>query len=327
MNPVVSETFSYFDDAIEAGKNLQKRIARIVDEVFVRGTHYGSATGGDHSSKPTLLGPGAADALSILGLVADYKVEERFLDGESQYSATIRCEIRDAGDRLVAVGLGAANTLEKKWRYRKDWKTQARVVNPDPLDLQNNVLKYGKKRALVDAVMGLGFSAYFMGDTEEASAGGDDLFGAPAAVPAASADPLAPAIKPAPVVPPAPKPAPVAPAVADDLLGTVLDATVAAPPLEAPKAVVPEVVQDGKPQLTGEQVTDVNNVAALISARTGEPADKIIQDASKFDGNEGFKRPSPRHSTKWLGSTLSKLMKRLEGLDIAAAAPRGDLPF
>jgi hypothetical protein len=208
-----------FDAEIERMQERIKRIGRIVREVFVKGIHYGSATGGSNdATKPSLLKPGAEDALSFLGLVANFQPQEVVGDGVSapHLSITMRCEIHegDVGEgAVVAVGYGGANTHEKKWRYRKGgaacpacskpsvikgkpefgggylcakfkegcgkkWKDAeaiqlgldktGQVQNEDPFDLHNNLLKYAEKRALVDAVLRLGFSSYFGQDMEEA---------------------------------------------------------------------------------------------------------------------------------------------------------------
>jgi hypothetical protein len=206
-----------FDSQIERMQERIKRIGRIVRDVFVKGVHYGNATGGRDTTKPSLLKPGAEDALNFLGMAANFQPTEVVGDGVSapHLTITMRCEIHE-GDvtegPVVAVGYGGANTHEKKWRYRKGgatcpacgkaavakgsaefgggyycakfkegcgkkWKDaeaaslgldkSTQVTNDDPFDLHNNLLKYAEKRALVDAVLRLGFSSYFGQDMEE----------------------------------------------------------------------------------------------------------------------------------------------------------------
>ncbi len=305
-----SMTDKEFEAALEGSKARQRRIAAIVEKAFVKGVHYGSATG-DDGKKPTLLKPGAEEALLIWGLVADFTPDAKYGDGVTapHYGVTMRCELRNNQERIVSVGYGAANTMEKKWRYRRDWKSKERVVNEDPLDLENNATKYAEKRALMDAVLRLGFSAYFTQDLEEAGDGGDDLFGKAKAAPESKPEPKA---QPEPKADPfRDEPKPNSP----EDLGVHKEEPEVEPPADA------------KPSLQDR----VKAVCKRISDATGDPFAKVLFDVSSFTSGKDTVGLTPQRlagaSEKWLRSTLTKAEKREKELKLAAAAPSGPPAF
>lgn len=169
-----------FDTLLERAKARAKNLQRFVDEVLVDGKHYGSATGGK-GGKKSLLKPGAEEALAFFGLVPTYKIEvvRGSGDAEPAFSVSVICEahVGDTNGRVVGEGVGAGNSHETKWRYRKD-DNGRRSINPDLYGAQNTILKFAKKRALVDCALGVipGLSCIFTQDMEPEETGGADDF-------------------------------------------------------------------------------------------------------------------------------------------------------
>ena len=55
----------------------------------------------------------------------------------------------------MAYGVGAANSKEPKYRYRKQYDDdkETRIENPDPSGEQNTLFKMASKRAFIDGVL------------------------------------------------------------------------------------------------------------------------------------------------------------------------------
>lgn len=113
-----------FAQRLAALKKGQERIRTIKRELMVEDAHYGTIPGTD---KPTLLKPGAEVLCSIYGLRADFHPSVEYGDGDTQPAVrvTMRCELHlgDLMGPVVAVGYGAANSWERKHRYRKGERT------------------------------------------------------------------------------------------------------------------------------------------------------------------------------------------------------------
>jgi hypothetical protein len=124
-------------------------VHQILDKVMVKGTHYGTVPGcGD---KLVLLKPGADVLAMTFRLVPEFDITTTDLpDGHKEY--TVKCFMRNAAGDLVAQGVGAGSTMEKKYRYRKD-RQGNQQENTDIADVYNTVLKMTKKRAHVDATL------------------------------------------------------------------------------------------------------------------------------------------------------------------------------
>lgn len=186
----------------------------------------------------------------------------------------------------------------KRWKEDDAFDAKAaRTENEDPFDLQNNLLKYAEKRALIDAVLRVsGLSAFFTQDVEdmfdkgEKSDTGDDPF-APTPV-----KPRADTVAFASITPPAP------------------DAEFREDKPEEKKA------EASIPNPTGDLGRDIIEIAKWIQRSGGEDYQKEIQTASAFPGNAGFSLPTARHSEKWLKSTYEKLKKRAGESKLASAA-------
>ena len=180
-------------------------IQEVMAAVMKDGEHYGKIPGcGD---KPTLLKPGAEILNLTFRMAPRFKVDERELAGGHR-EFYIECGLYSINSgAFLGMGVGFATTMESKYRYRniadyeltgedipkdskerkKDYRKQGfgmkkvegvwewvkytdaeKVENPDPADTYNTVLKMGKKRAMVDAVLTVtAASDMFTQDIEE----------------------------------------------------------------------------------------------------------------------------------------------------------------
>lgn len=142
------------------------QIQYLMQDVLKEGTHYDTIKGcGD---KPVLLQPGAEKIALMFRFVPKYEVTKEDLgDNHREYDVT--CTLLNEEGTTVGIGIGLCSTMEKKYRYRKDWNSGGRVENEDIADLWNTVLKMAKKRAFVDAVRSTtAASDIFVQDIEEA---------------------------------------------------------------------------------------------------------------------------------------------------------------
>ena len=109
-----------FEARLTAMKKGRERIDRINREMLREGVDYGVIPG---TKNPTLLKPGAETLCQVYRLVADFVVEHEWGDGVSRPSlrVTVRCELHTGSldGPVVAVGNGASNSWEKRYRYRE----------------------------------------------------------------------------------------------------------------------------------------------------------------------------------------------------------------
>ncbi|WP_206921854.1 hypothetical protein [Alicyclobacillus suci] len=177
---------------------LKQRIAQLqqfVREYMVAGEDYGIIEG--TGSKPTLLKPGAEKLCDVYGLSAgEADIEFTRDDTKNPVYISYRVSlplISRMDGRIIMVGVGSANSWEKKYRWRwvfenelppgmspdglktktgtsrngRPW-TQYRVPNDEIDDIDNTLLKMAKKRALIDAVLSATrSSALFTQDIED----------------------------------------------------------------------------------------------------------------------------------------------------------------
>lgn len=194
----------------------------------------------------------------------------------------------------------------KRWKEDDAFDSKAaRQENEDPFDLQNNLLKYAEKRALIDAVLRVsGLSAFFTQDVE-------DMFEKPEKSDKEDHDD--------PFSTPAPKPkVEAAKTVSLDDAGQA--EAVVAPAAPVGVAVNPVEKPTAIPTATGNLGADIIELAKWIQANGGQDYQKEIQTASAFPGNTGFTLPLKHHSEKWLKSTYDKLKKRASESRLASAA-------
>lgn len=150
----------------EIVRSQVNQIQYLMQDVLQKGTHYDTIKGcGD---RPVLLQPGAEKIALMFRFVPKYEITKEDLgDNHREYDVT--CNLLNEEGSIVGVGMGLCSTMEKKYRYRKDWQTKATVENEDIADLWNTVLKMAKKRAFVDAVRSTtAASDIFTQDIEEA---------------------------------------------------------------------------------------------------------------------------------------------------------------
>ena len=133
-----------------AVRDQVNQIQALMKNALQEGTHYGTVPG--CGKKPTLLLPGAEKIALMFGWSYDTVVSQRDLEGgHREYTVTVKLIDRKTG-QLMGTGIGLCTTMESKYRYRKDKRTNKRFENTDIADVYNTVLKMAKKRALVDAV-------------------------------------------------------------------------------------------------------------------------------------------------------------------------------
>lgn len=126
------------------------QIQALMKNTLQEGQHYGKVPG--CGQKPTLLLSGAEKIALMFGWSYDTDMQERELEnGHREYTVKVSLTDRKTG-QLVGTGIGLCSTMESKYRYRKDKRTNKRFENTDIADVYNTVLKMAKKRAFVDAV-------------------------------------------------------------------------------------------------------------------------------------------------------------------------------
>nr|DAM62522.1 MAG TPA: hypothetical protein [Caudoviricetes sp.] len=143
------------------------QIQYLMQDVLKEGTHYDTIKGcGD---KPVLLQPGAEKIALMFRFIPKYEITKEDL-GNNHREYDVTCTLLNEDGATVGIGIGLCSTMEKKYRYRKDWQTKMTVENEDIADLWNTVLKMAKKRAFVDAVRSTtAASDIFVQDIEETS--------------------------------------------------------------------------------------------------------------------------------------------------------------
>lgn len=152
-------------------------VQRFFKEVMVPEQDYGVIPG---TEKPTLLKPGAEKLCELYGfapVIKQIEEEKNIETGFYRARVTVALIHRRSGV-TVAEGVGEANTMEGRyrWRWVPEWKLPEgidksnlyseartdksgkkflmyRLENQDPWSLWNTVLKMAKKRALIDATL------------------------------------------------------------------------------------------------------------------------------------------------------------------------------
>jgi hypothetical protein len=152
----------------------------MVNDLLIRGIDYGRIPG---TPQDSLWDPGASQIISAFNC---YPGERRMLKLEDSAEKIVVCVevpiISRATGQVVSTGIGAASTLETKYKYRwapnpqewgydeaaiKTFKTKPgrdddgnevtlyRIPNPEHSELLNTILKMASKRAEVDAAESL----------------------------------------------------------------------------------------------------------------------------------------------------------------------------
>lgn len=178
---------------MEAVTKRRQSIVRIVKEMMVKDTHFGTIPG---TKEPTLYKPGAELLANLFGLRSKFDIQRLDYDnGHREYQVVSTFSL--ASGEVISQGMGVSSTLEKKhrWRYadpepteipipkdywnlRKEhgrgfadsllppdhsvtkidgtWyvcKRGSKVENPDIADCYNTCLKMAKKRSYNDGII------------------------------------------------------------------------------------------------------------------------------------------------------------------------------
>jgi len=109
-----------FEIRLAGLKRARERMKRIHTELLQEGTDYGVIPG---TAKPTLLKAGAEKLVVFYGFAADF--DETISYGEEANSPPItvvskcRLHLGDLSGPIVATGCGAANSYERRYRWRR----------------------------------------------------------------------------------------------------------------------------------------------------------------------------------------------------------------
>jgi hypothetical protein len=191
-NVVISDSPQEMSIKLTEMKQKINLVQRFFKEVMIQNQDYGVIQGTD---KPTLLKPGAEKLCELYGYVPTIKhIEEKHNREIGFYYARVTLAlIHKSTGYLAAEGVGEANTMEGRyrWRWVPQWKLQEgidisslyseerkskngtiyrmyRLENEDPWILWNTVLKMAKKRALIDATLSAtSSSGIFTQDVED----------------------------------------------------------------------------------------------------------------------------------------------------------------
>ncbi len=140
--------------SVDEAKEREDEMNRFIEEVLISGVDFGIVP---HTSKPTLLKPGAEKILNFLGLVARTVIVNRVEDIQTGYFAyEAKVYVIDADGIVRGEGVGITNSKEGKYAKSTGFA------------VQNTVLKMAKKRAFVDVALNVGsLSARFTQDVED----------------------------------------------------------------------------------------------------------------------------------------------------------------
>src|SRR6266852_849800 len=110
-----------FEARLAGLKRGRERITRIHIELLEEGIDYGTIPG---TPKPTLLKPGAEKLILFYGFAADFSEQVSYAppgEGAPPITVISRCRIHlgDLNGPVVATGRGAANSWERKHRWRR----------------------------------------------------------------------------------------------------------------------------------------------------------------------------------------------------------------
>lgn len=149
-------------------------LRKLVHEVLQEGRDYGSVPG----VPEFLWDPGASTIIASFNCHAGHRKILSLVDDGKRLSVLLEVPIIHNISQLeVGSGIGAATVAETKYKYRwernpQDWgyneddiakletrerydHTEYKILNPEPTDLLNTIVKMCSKRAEVDAAEGL----------------------------------------------------------------------------------------------------------------------------------------------------------------------------
>lgn len=177
--------------SFEQVKSSVQELDQFYKGLMKKNIDYGIIPG---TLKPSLYKSGAELLRLRFGFHPTFKIDKgltNIKEGFIEYD--IVCSL-EQNDIVVAEGVGNCNSLENKYKYRwlytwdlpKDFdkdkafttygatkkdkknRTQYRILNENPSDLANTILKMSKKRAFIDAIItATGASRIFTQDVED----------------------------------------------------------------------------------------------------------------------------------------------------------------
>ena len=159
------------DAEIEKALQMRETFNKLFNNLLQQGIDFDRIPGTD---KPTLLKPGADLLCQVFHFTSGepkmLSSIEDFEKGILSYTVSVPIIHRDT-QTLVSVGIGSANSYEVKYKYRyvdSEEGEKVRVINPDPADQQNTLVKMAAKRAYIDGVLkATGASRMFTQDIED----------------------------------------------------------------------------------------------------------------------------------------------------------------
>lgn len=133
-----------------ATENIELVVAKILKANY----DYGIIPG---CKKPSLLKAGAEKLAAYFGFSTSISIENRFENYDKRLVAyEVKVTVFDSTGRIIAEGIGAANSQERKF-LKGDFFSQI-----------NTVIKIAKKRGFVDAILtATGASSIFTQDMED----------------------------------------------------------------------------------------------------------------------------------------------------------------
>jgi hypothetical protein len=160
-----------FEVQIRQAEIGREMLDRLFKNVLQQGVDFDRVPGTD---RPTLLKPGG----ELLCKVFKYgvgKPEMVFANEDFDrglFSYTISIPIINQDGVVAAYGMGSANSQEVKYKYRYEKREgqseKERILNPEPADAQNTLVKMASKRAFIDGVLkATGASRMFTQDVED----------------------------------------------------------------------------------------------------------------------------------------------------------------
>lgn len=159
--------------AIQERKEQIGLLQGMVRDLLIHGVDYGRIPG---TPQDSLWDPGASQIIGAFNCFPGERRILKFEDTDDKISICIEVPIISHDTNLVVTtGIGAASTLESKYKYRfvdnpKEWgydeesikalkfdkkKQKYRIPNPEHSELLNTILKMSSKRAEVDAAESL----------------------------------------------------------------------------------------------------------------------------------------------------------------------------
>jgi hypothetical protein len=158
------------DAEIQKAVQMRAALDKLFNTLLKQGTDFDRIPGTD---KPTLLKPGAELLCQVFRLATgELKIInsiEDFEKGIFSYTVSMQILHRDTG-ALISTGIGSANSQEVKYKYRNIEQDgeKVKVLNPEPADQQNTLVKMAAKRAYIDGVLkATGASRMFTQDVED----------------------------------------------------------------------------------------------------------------------------------------------------------------